>query len=67
MTQETMPRWLGDRPLEDEELKRLVRPIEAGRMACRPVSRFVSNSRNEGPECLAPPNSPPPEPELDFG
>ena len=67
MTPETMPRWLGDRPLEDEELKRLVRPIEASRMACKPVSRFVSNSRNEGQECLAPPNSPPPEPELDFG
>lgn len=67
MTSETMPRWLGDRPLEDGELKLLVRPIEAGRMACRPVSRFVSNSRNEGPGCLAPPDEARPEPELDFG
>jgi hypothetical protein len=30
------------------------------------VSRFVSNSRNEGPGCLAPPDDAPPEPELDF-
>lgn len=67
MTPETMPRWLGDCPLEDEELRRLVRPIDTARMAYRPVSRFVSKSRNEGPECLAPPNSPPPEPELNFG
>jgi len=67
MTEETMPRWLGDQPLEEDELKRLVGPIDSGLMACRPVSRFVSNSRNEGPECLAPPNNPPPEPELDFG
>ena len=58
---------VGDCPLEDEELGRLVRPIDAARMACRPVSRFVSNSRNEGPECLAPPKEAPPEPELDFG
>jgi putative SOS response-associated peptidase YedK len=63
---ETMPAWLGDRPLEAEELRRLVRPIEAARMECRPVSRFVSNSRNEGPGCLAPPDDPAPEPEFDF-
>ena len=67
MLPETMPRWLGDRPLEEDELKRLVRPIDAARMASRPVSRFVSNSRNEGPECLAPPAGLNPEPELDFG
>jgi putative SOS response-associated peptidase YedK len=67
MTGETMPRWLGDLPLEEGELRRLVWPIEAARMACRPVSRFVSNSRNEGPECLAPPKEAPAEPELDFG
>ncbi|HXQ81906.1 MAG TPA: SOS response-associated peptidase [Opitutaceae bacterium] len=66
LTAEAMPRWLGDRPLGAEELKLLVRPIAAERMASRPVSRFVSNSRNEGPRCLAPPDEAPPEPELDF-
>jgi putative SOS response-associated peptidase YedK len=66
LTADTMPRWLGDTPLAAEELKALVGPIAAGRMASRPVSRFVSNSRNEGPGCLAPPEEAPPEPELNF-
>ena len=66
MTPETMPRWIGDRPLGDDELGSLVRPIDAARMASRPVSRFVSNSRNEGPECLAPPKEAPRDPEFDF-
>ena len=64
---ETLGRWIGDEPLSPEELKFLTRPIEASRMQSRPVSRYMSNSRNEGPQCLAPPNEPPPEPELDFG
>lgn len=66
MTAETMRRWIGDEPLAPEELRLLVRPIAAARMASRPVSRYVSNSRNQGPQCLAPPDEPPPEPELDF-
>jgi putative SOS response-associated peptidase YedK len=67
LTAETMPRWLGDSPLAEEELKALVRPIDPSLMEVRPVSRFVSNSRHEGPECLAPPEESPPELELDFG
>jgi putative SOS response-associated peptidase YedK len=66
LTAETMPRWLGDKPLADEELKALVRPIGAELMQSRPVSRYVSNSRHEGPDCLAPPGEAPPEPEFDF-
>jgi putative SOS response-associated peptidase YedK len=66
LTAETMPRWIGDRPLAPGELDALVRPIGAGRMESRPVSRYMSNSRNEGPGCLAPPDDPAPEPELDF-
>jgi len=61
-----MPRWLGDQPLGDGELADLVRPLAADRMESRPVSRFVSNSRHEGPQCLAPPDEAPPEPEFDF-
>lgn len=64
---ETMRRWLGAEPLPDAEYRTLVSPFEAARMRSRPVSRFVSNSRNQGPECLAPPNEAPAEPELDFG
>jgi putative SOS response-associated peptidase YedK len=67
LTAETMPRWMGDQPLADELYKALVSPLEPSRMESRPVSRFVSNSRNEGPECLLPREEEPPEPELDFG
>jgi putative SOS response-associated peptidase YedK len=66
LTSDAMPRWLGDQPLAADELKLLVRPIAAERMASRPVSRFVNNSRNQGPGCLAPPDEPPAEPEFDF-
>jgi putative SOS response-associated peptidase YedK len=67
LTSETMQRWMGDQPLEAAALADLVRPINAGRMESRQVSRFVSNSRNQGPGCLAPPDEVPREPELDFG
>ena len=66
LTADTMPRWLGERPLAAGELELLVSPIAAERMASRPVSRYVSNSRNQGPGCLAPPDEAPPEPEFDF-
>jgi putative SOS response-associated peptidase YedK len=67
LTAETMPRWLGDAPLDDGELKLLFKPLDASLMASRPVSRFVSSVRHEGPECLAPPGAETSEPELDFG
>jgi putative SOS response-associated peptidase YedK len=66
LTPETMPRWLGDRPLEAADLADLVRPISADCMESRPVSRFMSNSRHEGPGCLAPPDDEVPGPEFDF-
>ncbi len=64
---DTMARWIGGSPLAAEEYASLVRPIEAARMESRRVSRYVSSSRNQGPQCLAPPDEAPPEPELDFG
>jgi len=67
LTQETMPRWIGDQPLAPDELKLLFKPLAADHMASRPVNRYVSNSRNQGPLCLEPPDEAPPEPELDFG
>jgi putative SOS response-associated peptidase YedK len=66
LTAATMPRWIGDKPLADDAYLSLVSPIQATTMESRPVSRFVSNSRNEGPECLSPPNEPPPEAEFNF-
>lgn len=58
---ETMARWLGDQPLPEDEYRALTAPLAAERMTVRPVNRFVSNSRNEGPRCLAPPDDEPPE------
>jgi putative SOS response-associated peptidase YedK len=67
LTGGTMARWIGDKPLAEAEYASLVRPFEASRMESRPVSRYVSNSRNQGPRCLSPPDEAPPEPEFDFG
>jgi putative SOS response-associated peptidase YedK len=67
LTAGAMPRWIGSAPLDDGEYRSLVGPFEPGLMESRPVSRYVSNSRNQGPRCLDPPDEAPPEPELDFG
>ena len=65
LTQTTMPRWLGSEPLSTDAYRELTEPLPADRMQVREVSRFMSNSRNEGPQCLEPPEAaPPPEPEL---
>ena len=36
-----------------ERLLPLLRPYPAGEMVAEPVGRYVSNPRNEGPQCLA--------------
>ena len=61
LTAATMARWLGHAPLPAETYLELTRPLAAERMRERPVSRYVSNTRNEGSECLAPPEAPQPE------
>ena len=66
LTAETMARWIGDQPLAEDEFKALTQPLPADRMAVRPVSRFVNNVRNEGPQCIAAPDDPPPELTLDL-
>jgi putative SOS response-associated peptidase YedK len=43
--------WL-DHEVEDPTS--LLRPFPAEAMKCRPVNRFVNNSRNEGPTCIEP-------------
>jgi putative SOS response-associated peptidase YedK len=67
LTPETMGRWIGDQPLAEADYRSLVGPLETTRMRSRPVSRYVSSSRNQGPRCLEPPEDVPQEPELDFG
>jgi putative SOS response-associated peptidase YedK len=44
--------WL-DPDAEPAALLELLRPFPAEKMAARPVSRAVSNARNEGPQCQA--------------
>ncbi len=66
LTHETMARWIGSEPLPEPEYRELTRPLAAEKMQERPVNRFVSNARNEGPKCIAPPDPEPVEPDL-FG
>lgn len=54
LTPEAMPRWLGSEPLAAEAFAELTRAVPAEAMAERAVSRFVGNTRNEGPGCHAP-------------
>jgi len=67
LTAATMGQWLGDQPLPAPEYDALIRPLDAARMTVRPVNRFVSNSRHEGPQCLAPPDPAAETPELPLG
>jgi putative SOS response-associated peptidase YedK len=66
LSQGTAARWIGSEPLEEKEYRELTRPLDPALMSERPVSRFVNNSRNEGPECIEPPKDEPDEPNL-FG
>lgn len=61
---ELMQHWLGSTSLPEDEYKSLTAPLPDERLQERPVSRYVSNSRNEGPECLAPPEPPRPEAQM---
>jgi len=65
LTDETMAHWLGHEPLPAEAYRELTRPLAAERMQEREVSRHMSNSRHEGPQCLEPPEAA--EPELPLG
>jgi len=53
--------WLGsgadDPPLYLDQLRHLLRPYPAAEMQAIPVSSYVSNARNEGPQCIEPLNS----------
>jgi putative SOS response-associated peptidase YedK len=45
--------WL-DPDNDEPDLQALATPLARGRLRAVPVSRFVSNSKSEGPECIAP-------------
>ncbi len=46
--------WLDPRETDPARLASMLQPVSAAKMTARAVSRFVSNVRHEGPECLAP-------------
>ena len=46
--------WLDPENRDVDRLDRLLDPIAIGDMVATPVSRHVSNARNEGPECIEP-------------
>ena len=48
--------WLDPGLADPEVLKRYLRPFDPDRMTFCPVSPYVSNARNEGPECIRPIN-----------
>ena len=44
--------WLDRENKDIEKLKKLLKPYPAKELKAYKVSPFVSNSRNEGPECI---------------
>jgi putative SOS response-associated peptidase YedK len=46
--------WLDPANSDTAGLQKLLRSFPADRMTARPVSTYVSNSRNQGPDCVAP-------------
>ncbi|MBI5766540.1 MAG: SOS response-associated peptidase [Verrucomicrobia bacterium] len=54
LTPEQCEPWLDDRLTDPARVLALLQPQAAETMQAAAVSRFVSNVRNEGPECLAP-------------
>jgi putative SOS response-associated peptidase YedK len=51
---ETWPLWLGEEPVEPEQLKAVLRPYPAEDMAIWPVSARVGNVRNNDPSLVEP-------------
>lgn len=66
LPQEAMARWIGSEPLPDSEFEALTAPLDAARLDEREVNRFVNHSRNDGPQCLAAPDQPEGEFQLQF-
>ena len=55
MAPENYDRWLDPGNEDVEGLQKLLATFPGERMTARPVNRYVSNARNEGEACIAPP------------
>ena len=53
---ENYDRWLDPANEDVEGLQKLLATFPAERMTARLVNRYVSNARNEGEACIAPPS-----------
>jgi putative SOS response-associated peptidase YedK len=52
LTEKHFDQWLDREYKDTDKLKALLKPCPASKMIAYPVSSYVSNSRNEGPECM---------------
>jgi putative SOS response-associated peptidase YedK len=52
---EHLARWLDPAPMTEPEFLRIAERIPSSAMAAREVSDTINSSRNEGPDCIAPP------------
>lgn len=54
LAEKDWPRWLGEEPATEDELKALLIPCPNERMKIWPVHKRVGNVRNHGPELILP-------------
>ncbi len=59
LTPDAESAWLSHDVSRDEALG-LLKPLPSGAVDMRPVSRAVNDVKNDSPECLEPPDEPPP-------
>ena len=54
LAEEDWPKWLGEAPASEAELKALLQPYPSEHMKLWPVDKKVGNVRNNGPELVRP-------------
>lgn len=52
LDEDDWPKWLGEEPSNDNELKALLKPFASDRMTAWPVGNEVGNVRNTGAELI---------------
>ena len=54
LAEEDWPKWLGEQPASEAELKALLKPYPSELMKLWPVDKKVGNVRNNGPDLIRP-------------
>ncbi len=52
LDEDDWPKWLGEEPANDNELKALLKPFPSARMTAWPVGKAVGSVKNTGPELI---------------